>query len=64
MFITNATGCRYASFQTQSATIRNNLRGTVIACWNTLAAVNAIEIYFVDKNGVKSPTATLVSLTP
>jgi type IV pilus assembly protein PilA len=64
VFITNATGCRYASFQTQSATIRTNLRGTVIACWNTLAAVNAIEIYFVDKNGVKSPTATLVSLTP
>jgi type IV pilus assembly protein PilA len=64
VFITNATGCRYASFQTQSATIRNNLRGTVIACWNTLAAVNAIEIYFVDRNGVKSPTATLVSLTP
>jgi type IV pilus assembly protein PilA len=64
VFITNATGCRYASFQTQSATIRTNLRGTVIACWNTLAAVNAIEICFVDKNGVKSPTATLVSLTP
>ena len=64
VFITNATGCRYASFQTQSATIRNNLRGTVIACWNTLAAVNAIEIYYVDKNGVKSPTATLVSLNP
>ena len=64
VFITNAAGCRYASFQTQSAAIRNNLRGTVIACWNTLAAVNAIEIYYVDKNGVKSPTATLVSLTP
>jgi type IV pilus assembly protein PilA len=62
VFITNTTGCRYASFQTQSVTIRNALQGTVVACWNTLAAVNAIEIYTVNKNGVKSPTVTLVSL--
>ena len=63
VLITRATGCRYASFQGQSAAIRNNLKGCIIACWNTLAAVNAIEIYYVDKNGVKSPpTATLVSL--
>jgi prepilin-type N-terminal cleavage/methylation domain-containing protein len=64
VLITNATGCRYASFQTQSAAIRNNLRGTVIACWNTLAAVNAIQVYYVDKNGTKSPMATLVSFAP
>jgi type IV pilus assembly protein PilA len=62
VFITNTTGCRYASFQTQSVTIRNSLQGTVVACWNTLAAVNAIEIYSVDKNGAKSPTVTRVSL--
>jgi prepilin-type N-terminal cleavage/methylation domain-containing protein len=62
VFITSTTGCRYASFQTQSATIRAGLQGTVVACWNTLAAVNAIEIYAVDKNGVKSPTVTRVSL--
>lgn len=62
--ITSAAGCRYASFQTQSLAIRTNLKGCVIACWNTLAAVNAIQIYFVDKNGVKSTTVTLVSLAP
>jgi len=65
VLITRATGCRYASFQTQSAAIRNNLRGCVIACWNTLAAVNAIEIYYVDTKGVKSPSPiTRVSLAP
>ena len=65
VLITSATGCRYASFQTQTAAFRNNLRGCVIACWNTLAAVNAIEIYYVDNKGVKSPpTATRVSLAP
>jgi type IV pilus assembly protein PilA len=64
VFITSATGCRYASFHTQTATIRDTLKGTVIACWNTLAAVNAIEIYYVDLKGVKSATATLVSLAP
>jgi type IV pilus assembly protein PilA len=64
VFITNTTGCRYASFQTQSATIRTGLRGTIVACWNTLAAVNAIEIYSVDKNGVKSASVTRVSLAP
>jgi prepilin-type N-terminal cleavage/methylation domain-containing protein len=62
VFITSAAGCRYASFQTQSVTVRNNLKGTVIACWNTLAAVNAIEIYYVDRSGVKAPAVTLVSL--
>jgi len=64
VFITNTSGCRYASFQGQTATVRNALQGTVIACWNSLAAVNAIEIYSVDKNGVKSPTVTRVSLAP
>ena len=64
VLITSATGCRYASFQTQSATIRSKLQGCVIACWNSLAAVNAIEVYYVDKNGIKSPTTMLVSLMP
>ena len=64
VLITSATGCRYASFQGQSVAIRNNLKGTVIACWNTLAAVNAIEIYYVDRSGAKSKTATVVSLAP
>jgi prepilin-type N-terminal cleavage/methylation domain-containing protein len=62
VLITSSTACRYSSFQTQSAAIRANLKGCVIACWNTLAAVNAVEVYYVDKNGVKSPIATLVSL--
>jgi prepilin-type N-terminal cleavage/methylation domain-containing protein len=64
VLITNATGCRYASFHTQSVAIRNNLKGCVIACWNTLATVNAIEVYYVNKSGTKSTTATVVSLAP
>jgi prepilin-type N-terminal cleavage/methylation domain-containing protein len=54
VLITNASGCRYASFQTQSSTIRSRLAGTTIVCWNTLSSVNAVEIYWVDKRGVKS----------
>lgn len=62
VLITNASGLRYASFQSQSASVRGNLKGTVIACWNTLSTVNAIEVYYVDGGGTKSPTATLISL--
>jgi prepilin-type N-terminal cleavage/methylation domain-containing protein len=62
VFITNATGCRYASFQTQSSSIRSNLAGSTIVCWNTLAAVNAVQIYHVDRNGVKSPTLETLTL--
>jgi prepilin-type N-terminal cleavage/methylation domain-containing protein len=62
VFITNAAGCRYASFQTQSSTIRNNLAGSTIVCWNTLAAVNAIQIYHVDRTGAKSQTAEEITL--
>ena len=61
VLITNATGCRYASFQTQSSTIRSRLAGTTIVCWNTLSSVNAVEIYWVSRSGVKS--ALLQSLT-
>ena len=62
VLITNASSCRYASFQTQSAAIRNNLKGAVIACWNTLAAVNAIQVYYIDNKGIKSPQSTLVTV--
>ena len=62
VFITNATGCRYANFQTQSSTIRLGLAGATIVCWNTLATVNAVEIYHVDRNGVKSPTLETLTL--
>jgi type IV pilus assembly protein PilA len=62
VLITNATGCRYASFQTQSSTIRSNLAGSTIVCWNTLSSVNAIQIYHVDRNGVKSSTAEEITL--
>jgi hypothetical protein len=31
-------------------------------CWNTLAAVNAVQIYHVDRNGVKSPTLETLTL--
>jgi type IV pilus assembly protein PilA len=63
VLITNATGCRYASFQTQNSTFRMNLAGATIVCWNTLATVNAIQIYHVDKNGMKSPTAEEITLS-
>jgi type IV pilus assembly protein PilA len=62
VFITNATGCRYASFQTQSSSIRTGLAGTTVVCWNTLSSVNAIEIYYVDQNGVKSPALEQITL--
>ncbi len=63
VFITNASGCRYASFQTQSATVRTRLAGTTVVCWNTLSSVNAIQIYHVNQNGVKSPTLEQITLT-
>jgi prepilin-type N-terminal cleavage/methylation domain-containing protein len=61
VLITSASGYRYASFQTQSTTIRNNMKGCVIVCWNT-AASGPIEIYYVDSKGVKSPQSTLVTV--
>jgi type IV pilus assembly protein PilA len=64
VFITNATALRYASFQTQTAATRNLFRGSVIVCWNTLAAVNAVEIYTVNNSGTKSTTVATVSLAP
>ena len=64
VLITKASGCRYAGFQKQSTAIRDKLKGSVIACWNTVASVNSIEIYYVDGNGAKSDTARLVSLDP
>jgi prepilin-type N-terminal cleavage/methylation domain-containing protein len=62
VFITNASGCRYASFQTQSSTVRTRLAGATVVCWNTLSSVNAIQIYHVDRNGVKSPTLEQITL--
>jgi prepilin-type N-terminal cleavage/methylation domain-containing protein len=55
VFITNAGSCRYASFQSMSLAQRTSLRGTIVVCWNTLAAVNAIQIYFVRGDATKSP---------
>jgi prepilin-type N-terminal cleavage/methylation domain-containing protein len=63
VLITNASGCRYASFQTQSSTIRSRLAGTTIVCWNTLSSVNAVEVYWVGKNGVKSALVQRLTLT-
>ena len=63
VLITNATGCRYASFQTQSSTIRSRLAGTTIVCWNTLSSINAVEIYWVGKTGVKSALVERLTLT-
>ena len=63
VLITSAAGCRYARFQTQSSTIRSRLAGTTIVCWNTLSSVNAVEVYWVDKSGVKSALVVRLSLT-
>jgi len=62
VLITNASGCRYASFQTQSSTIRSRLAGTTIVCWNTLSSVNAVEIYWVGRNGAKSALVERLTL--
>jgi len=55
VFITNASSCRYASFQNMAAASRRSLRGSIIACWNTLASVRAIQIYYVHGDATKSP---------
>jgi prepilin-type N-terminal cleavage/methylation domain-containing protein len=52
VFITNASSCRYASF---SAAGNANLRGSVIACWNTATGIGAIQIYYVKGDGKKGP---------
>jgi prepilin-type N-terminal cleavage/methylation domain-containing protein len=53
VFITNTSSCRWASILT--ATEATNLRGAIIVCWNTLTAVNAIQIYYVKGDGKKGP---------
>ena len=55
LFITNASSCRYASFQNMSLAQRTSLRGAIVVCWNTVAAVNAIQIYFVRGDATKGP---------
>ncbi len=55
VFITNASSCRYASFQNMSLAQRTSLRGTIVVCWNTTASVRAIQIYFVKGDATKSP---------
>jgi type IV pilus assembly protein PilA len=55
VFITNASSCRYASFQNMSLAQRTSLRGTIIACWNTSASVSAIQIYFAKGDATKGP---------
>ena len=54
VFITNASSCRYASFQNMSFAQRTSLRGSIVACWNTAANVRAIQIYFVRGDATKS----------
>ena len=61
VFITNEPNCRYGSIQgAANATLRTYLRGSVIACWNNQNAVNAIEIYYLDGDGVRSDTVARV----
>jgi prepilin-type N-terminal cleavage/methylation domain-containing protein len=55
VFITNTSACRYASFQSMTLARRTSLRGSIVVCWNTVATVNAIQIYFVRGDATKSP---------
>ena len=63
MFITNSGGCRYASFQNMSLAQRTSLRGTIVVCWNTLASVRAIQIYFVNGRRDQEPAPAQHSRT-
>ena len=61
VFITNERRCRYGSIQDAgNATLRGYLRGTVIACWNNQNAVSAVEICYVDGDGMRSDTVARV----
>jgi hypothetical protein len=55
VFITNVSSCRYASFQTMTAARRKSLCGSIILCWNTTAAVRAIQVYYVEGDATKGP---------
>jgi len=62
VFITNEPSCRYAGFDNAANdSFRSLLRGTVVACWNNQNAVRAVEVYYVDGDGMKSPTVARVS---
>ena len=60
VFITNVSSCRYASFP---AAGNLNLRGAVIACWNTATAIRAIQIYYVKGDGKKGPLLYSIPLS-
>jgi prepilin-type N-terminal cleavage/methylation domain-containing protein len=55
----SSTTYRYTSFPTNSTT-KADLAGSVVACWNT--GTSTIEIFFVDKNGKKSPTCIYLAM--
>ena len=60
VFITNVSSCRYANFP---AAGNANLRGAVIACWNTTATVPAVQIYYVYGSGKKGPLLYSIPLS-
>jgi prepilin-type N-terminal cleavage/methylation domain-containing protein len=65
VWITNSSTYRYASFPTSGTNFTNAktyLRGTVLAVWNTSTSPATIELFYVDRNGKKSPTVTKVAL--
>jgi len=55
----SSTTYRYTSFPTNSTT-KADLAGSVVACWNT--GTSTIEIFFVDKNGKKSPACIYLAI--
>jgi prepilin-type N-terminal cleavage/methylation domain-containing protein len=58
LWITNNATYRYATFPTTGT--QAALAGSVVACWNT--ATSKIEIFYVDKRGMKSATCYYMSM--
>jgi prepilin-type N-terminal cleavage/methylation domain-containing protein len=65
VWITSNQTYRWSAFPTSGGNLTNAktyLRGTVIAVWTPAANPTTIEIFYVDRNGKKSPTMTPVAL--
>jgi type IV pilus assembly protein PilA len=65
VWITSNQTYRWSAFPTSGGNLTNAktyLRGTVIAVWTPAANPTTIEIFYVDRNGRKSPTMSPVAL--
>jgi prepilin-type N-terminal cleavage/methylation domain-containing protein len=65
VWITSNQTYRWSAFPTSGGNLTNaktRLAGTVIAVWTPVTNPTTIEIFYVDRNGKKSPTMTPVAL--